>query len=114
MYIPAAERSRLVKLLGLLGSDHAGERDAARLAAHRLVQRLGVSWGDLLSRPRENKEPLQSVWRTTCTDLLKHPGKLRPWERKFVADLPNFRRLSSKQRHRLAEIAERVLGPCDG
>jgi len=112
--LPAAERSRLVKLLGLLGSDHAGERDAAGLAAHRLLQRLGLSWGDLLSRPREHKEPLQSVWRTTCADLLKHPGKLRPWERKFVADLPNFRRLSPKQRYCLAEIAERVLGPRNG
>jgi hypothetical protein len=73
-----------------------------------------VSWADLLARPREHKEPLQCVWRKTCADLLKHPDKLRPWERKFVADLPNFRRISSKQRYRLAEIAERVLGPSNG
>jgi hypothetical protein len=43
------ELARLVRILGLLGSDHAGERANAALAAHRLVKSSGRSWSDLLS-----------------------------------------------------------------
>lgn len=39
---------RLVRILGMLGSDHAGERANAALAAHRLVKRSGATWWDLL------------------------------------------------------------------
>ena len=108
--LAAADRQRLAKLLGMLGSDHAGERDAAGLAAHRLLQRHGLTWETLLARPLVHREPLQSKWRATCAELANRQADLRPWERKFVADLPNFPRISSKQRYVLAEIAERVLG----
>jgi len=40
---------RLVRILGMLGSDHAGERASAALAAHRLVKGTGGSWWQLLS-----------------------------------------------------------------
>jgi len=53
---------------------------------------------------------LHSTWRTTCAELIKRAGDLRPWERKFVADLPGFPRISTKQRYVLKEIADRVLG----
>jgi hypothetical protein len=43
---PAADR--LAKILGLLGSDHSGERDAAAQAAHKLVRGLGLSWADVI------------------------------------------------------------------
>ncbi len=38
------DRDRLVKLLGMLGSEHAGERDAAALAIERLRRDRGLSW----------------------------------------------------------------------
>jgi hypothetical protein len=107
--LPTASRTRLAKLLALLGSDHAGERDAAGLTAHRLVTQAGVTWGKLLARPEEKREPLYSTWRATCAELMKHPNDLRPWERKFVADLLGFPRISTKQRYVLGEIADRVL-----
>ena len=112
--MPADELSRLAKLLGMLGSEHAGERDAAGLAAHRLVQRHKLSWKDLLTKPAEHREPLQSTWRATCADLMERAAELRPWEKKFVADLPKFQRLSTKQRYVLAEIADRILGVRNG
>ena len=31
-------------VLGLLGSDHAGERDAAGLASHRMIRQRGLTW----------------------------------------------------------------------
>jgi hypothetical protein len=42
--LPDASRAKLAKLLGLLGSAHAGERDAAGLAANRLISQAGLSW----------------------------------------------------------------------
>jgi hypothetical protein len=109
--LPTTARARLSKLLGLLGSDQAGERDAAVLAATRLLERSGLRWPEILSLPQPPKrEPLLSTWRTTCAELSKRSGDLRPWERKFVADLPAFPRISTKQRYVLKEIADRVLG----
>jgi hypothetical protein len=43
--------ARLVRVLGLLGSDSAGERASAGLAADRLRDELGASWADLLMPP---------------------------------------------------------------
>jgi hypothetical protein len=108
--LPATDRAKLAKLLALLGSTHPGERDAAGLAAHRLVQRCGMGWQQVLRPAPVHREPLQLEWRQTCANLMAHQGGLRPWERKFVADLPNFHRISSKQRYILVEIADRVLG----
>ena len=112
--LASRERSKLAKLLGMLGSDHAGERDAAGLAAHRLLEQHGATWGQVLAVPVAHKEPLQSTWRTVCAELVERSADLRPWEARFVADLPEFRRLSTKQRYVLDEIAERVLGPRRG
>jgi hypothetical protein len=39
-----ADLLRLVKLMGLLGSDHQGERDAAALAIERSRCKRGLSW----------------------------------------------------------------------
>jgi len=97
------DRSRLV-------SPRAGERDAAALAAARLVKAAGLSWAQILAAPPVKREPLFSTWRTTCAELQKRPGSLRPWERSFVADLPAFPRISTKQRYVLNEIAKRVFG----
>ena len=47
---------RLSRILGLLGSDHDGERAAAGLAAHKLVQACGVTWWELLA-PRRAAPP---------------------------------------------------------
>jgi hypothetical protein len=106
--LPAPDRAKLGKLLGLLGSDHAGERDAAGLAAHRLLQSRGLTWPAVLTPPR-TREPLQATWRQTCAACLERRGSLRPCEIGFLTDLQNFRRVSSKQRYILQEIANRVL-----
>jgi hypothetical protein len=108
--LPTRERNRLAKMLALLGSDKAGEREAAAMAAHRLLQQHQITWSDLLARPPVKREPFIGTWRTTCAELAARRGDLRPWERKFVEDLPEFPRLSSKQRYVLKSIADRVLG----
>jgi hypothetical protein len=102
-------RVKLAKVLPLLGSDKPGEVVAAASAAHRILVKSGLSWDEVLRQP-ERREPLIGTWRTTCAELQKRHGDLRVWERRFVADLPSFPRISSKQRYILAEIADRVLG----
>jgi hypothetical protein len=108
--LSAASRTRLAKLLGMLGSDHSGERDSAGLAAHRLVQQAGLTWADVVSPPPGERElPELGTWRQTCRECLQQPGSLRAWELGFLRDLPRFKRLSVKQRYVLREIADRVL-----
>jgi hypothetical protein len=46
---------RLTKLLGVLGSEHAGERDAAALAIERLRRSTGLTWADLLRPARTRR-----------------------------------------------------------
>ncbi len=53
MSISDQDRARLVRILNLLGSDQAGERAAAALAAHRLVAALGTDWASVLAAARE-------------------------------------------------------------
>lgn len=109
--LPSKARHDLAKIIALLASDQAGERDAAVLAATRLLNRHCLRWPGLLALPPPPKrEPLHSKWRSTCAELAMRQGDLRPWERRFVADLPAFPCISTKQRYVLMEIAERVLG----
>lgn len=42
-------RARLIALLGMLGSDHAGERDNAAQQAEALRKKLGMSWEELFA-----------------------------------------------------------------
>lgn len=108
-HLTQAEREKLAKLLALLGSDHAGECAAAASAAHRLQQRSGLSWRQILDPPPVEKPlPELGTWRATCTACLHHRGSLRAWEVEFLTDLPRFRRLSTKQDAILQGIAERL------
>ena len=105
-----ADRARLVKLLALLASDHLGECAAAGRAATQLLRRHGITWREVLTPTKPVREPLFTTWRATCRELAERAGDLRAWERGFVADLPKFQRISTKQRYVLNEIAKRVLG----
>lgn len=109
--LPATDRSRLAKALALLSSNQPGEVQAAATAATRIVQAAGLTWQQVLKpAPVEKPLPQLGVWRQTVARLLEHRGSLRPWEVRFLTDLPGFRRLSTKQRYVLDEIASRVLG----
>ncbi|MGV3489879.1 MAG: hypothetical protein ACO1OG_01020 [Devosia sp.] len=55
------DRQRLIHILNLLGSDQAGERASAALAAHRLVQSLGTDWEELLAEQPAAKVVVQRV-----------------------------------------------------
>jgi lysozyme family protein len=46
--VSAADRRKMAKILGMMGSAHAGERAAAATAAEELRRRLGVDWAALI------------------------------------------------------------------
>lgn len=46
--IDSGSRDRLVKFLGMLGSDHAGERDTAALMVEKLRKKVNMSWDQLI------------------------------------------------------------------
>jgi hypothetical protein len=109
-----ADRTKLAQMLGLLGSDHAGERDAAGLAAHRLMQRRGLSWFDVLtpSLPLADHDPcadpLRGDWRAMAVACTRFPHLLDKWEWQFLGGLHRFPRLSRKQRTILTRIVTRL------
>jgi hypothetical protein len=47
----STDRRRLAAILGMLGSDHAGERAAAGLQAEAFRKRHGLTWEQMLTSP---------------------------------------------------------------
>jgi hypothetical protein len=67
-----SDRIKLARILGMLGSEHAGERAAAALAAHRLVQRSGDTWWSLLEPPLASQPVIvRAHWVDPFTDFLR-------------------------------------------
>jgi hypothetical protein len=81
---------RLIKLLGMLGSSHDGERAAAGLKAHELLRRHGLTWSDvLLAAPPI--EPLKPGWRAKVAACEAYRHCLNSRERAFVSSLARWR-----------------------
>jgi hypothetical protein len=105
-----SDRERLARLLGMLGSDHQGERDNAARAAHRLVQQHGITWFDVVVPPpdTDGADPHSGDWRRTAAACSRYPHLLNRWEAEFIWGLSRFPRLSGKQRATLLKIAVRL------
>ncbi len=111
-----ADRTRLARVLGMLGSPHQGERDAAALAADRLVRGRGLDWLDVLGGS-ERAEPISRPgWTAPPTvdhmaDVRvcqRHFNSLTTWEMGFISDLAQRRSVTQRQREVLAAIAAKV------
>ncbi len=107
-----AERTRLVGILGMLGSEHAGERASAALLAAKLVRDHNLSWSDVVlsvtssgtsNSPRSTAAPGSDLG--LC---LKHLGKLGKWKTDFCLSLSTIRCRSDKQTSALREIAAKL------
>jgi hypothetical protein len=95
--------ARLVKLLGMLGSAHDGERAAAGLKAHELVKRSGLQWDDLIALP----PPVGPRWRAMAIACCWHLDVLNAKERAFVQSIAGWRGTpSAKQLAWLSRIFE--------
>jgi hypothetical protein len=114
-HLTPSDRTRLVKLLGMLGSAHDGERASAGLLATRLLRDRGLSWDDLLqprlpppktdSRPQW---PASADWRTQVAVCRVQTHLFNAWEQKFLHGLPRLRRLSLRQHEILAKLRDRA------
>ena len=55
------DRERLIKLLGLLGSDHNGEIAAAGRMADALIRDAGVTWADVIAPETVQKKLIDAL-----------------------------------------------------
>ena len=104
---------RLAKLLGMLGSDHAGERAAAGLKATALLKREGLRWLDVIqpSTPAAvGSESERADWRTMAHECAARPGLLSDREFSFVRSMTGWHNPSRKQIDWLISIHARIRG----
>jgi hypothetical protein len=118
---PDATRERLAKLLGLLGSEHDGERATAGRMASDLVRQHRLTWAELLAlrvveRPGTacaEREAARGSWREAvaflCRVAAERPALFTTWERGFVVSLGRQARLSARQEEILLQMLDRVI-----
>jgi hypothetical protein len=84
---------RLAKILGLLGSSHAGERASAAAKADALVRGAGLTWRDVVMRspPIAPRLEGQGSWRLLAAECYEHQAILAPHERDFVGAILTWR-----------------------
>lgn len=112
---PPALTAKLVKILGMLGSDHDGEVAAAGRRADALLKGAGLTWDQLLTPTRP--EPLHGPprrWRRPASPseaaalALMWPEILTTWEAEFCRSIVGRRRASPRQTEVLARITRKV------
>lgn len=122
----AADADRLAKLLGMLGSDHAGERDAAAIAAVKFRKQRNVTWPDVIgapapqARPRQPQRPRHATpdpwpetpwsadWRAVAAGLGHYADLMSDWERDFVASIRRQKSITPKQHDVVLRLARRM------
>jgi len=107
--IPASATTiaRLVKVLGMLGSPHVGERAAAGLNADQLVKQLGLRWPDIIAVERAPTTVAADGGEISSDELSVK-------ERGFIDTLSRWRGAPTpKQIKWLTDIYERLWGRPD-
>jgi hypothetical protein len=104
-------RERLVKLLGMLGSEHDGEVITAACCADALVRRAGLTWRDVVAA-NDAQPRLDVIGFGVANEIrlrLLHRHGLSEWERTFLAGIRNQSApLSARQRNRLNSIVDKL------
>jgi hypothetical protein len=114
-------RARLGKLLGMIGSAHAGERENALSAVDQALARAGMTWatiGRLVSRggelPNDREALFARVMKTVCRDTIPRAWALNGGEAKLVSavfdacDGSRFAELDAIDLRKVVEISERA------
>jgi hypothetical protein len=116
--LAGADRTRLAKLLGLLGSAYDGEVANAGRLADKLVRSAGLTWPDVIAPPLpppdhdhradHGTDPLRGDWRAMAAACSRFPHLIDRWDWQFLSGLQRFPRLSAKQRAILIRIVTRL------
>ena len=127
MTLPPEAKNWLVKICGMFGSTHAGERAAAALKAHNLLAEHGADWADVLSGLRL-PAALKAQRRARYPEPAAPPGPMRvtkdhqregmillkcsscpwdEWKRKFLTSIMNRQEeLTPSQKAKLRECRQ--------
>jgi hypothetical protein len=103
--LESAPHARLIKFLGLLGSEHDGEIANAGRMADRLVKTHGVSWDAIIIPARDHLWD----WRQAAREILASERESE-WERSFCWSLVGRWRgpvLTNRQEATLRRIHEK-------
>jgi hypothetical protein len=114
MGAPGKVIDRLCKLLGMLGSDHEGERAVAGRLASDLLRANKLTWADVIgAEPSEVPCFRVRTWheprghREAAAECLAWPEILTDWETDFLKSISSRWRLSGRQRHCLVRIIDK-------
>ena len=108
-------RMRLIRLAGMMGSVHQGERDAAITKCNELLLANGLTWAEALSPTASPPPPppIPRSWRAVAEELMIfHAGGLRLTgksdEQQFLHNLCDRGGAPTLRQSRwLADIAQR-------
>jgi hypothetical protein len=104
--LTAIDADRLIKLLGMLGSRHDGERASAALMADRLVREHGLTWSDVIVVPTPDRP-----WHKMALRCHSHAHLFNTREFLFINSMLGWRgELSAKQQKWLIDLFVRAGG----
>jgi hypothetical protein len=106
-----AAREHLAKLLGMLGSDHAGEIAAGGRKAHEFLKRHGLTWPDVLAVPSVTAaaQPQMPPWRAMLHACLAARAEFNDTERAFLQSMLSWHgHPTPKQMRWLVDLYEAV------
>jgi hypothetical protein len=117
-HLPPDLATKLVKILGMLGSDYDGEVAAAGRRANAMVKDAGLMWDDVIApavpipqtpqRPRRRWRTPETPSDTAALCLQWRDEVLTDWETEFCRSIVGRRRISAKQTVVLERLARKV------
>jgi hypothetical protein len=103
-----ADRMRLARLLGMLGSDADGEVLNAGRFADRQVRSAGLTWYDVLSLEPPDDDDTGTIKDDIATCFRVNSDVFDEWEQRFLCDIKRKRKFTAKQRALLSKLASRA------
>ena len=93
---------KLAKILGMLGSNHDGERAVAAALADKMVRELGLTWSHVIAGRL-------TPFAADIAFALDHAEALSKWDREFLHSIKRRRSLSPRQ----LEILDRLVAKAE-
>lgn len=99
---------KLAKILGMLGSSHAGERASAGLKADEMVRSAGLTWLEVIYAYEDSQLEEPERRHQDILWCLKYPQVLNEWEKEFCASILKINHFSDKQLSAIERVVKKV------